>query len=336
MKPGHGEVLIAEGDVEVAEDEELLVRSSAASSTRACGPPCPNHAAGRREAQMVRAFEEIPRDTDRVIFFPRAAGGAERWEATGHDAARFQRHGSSSSRCCGTSAARRSEALERHRARRRADPRRGYDPGRERRAEQRARQLLRVVRERGGVGDVPRPRLHPRVGRHGPGPRAGARGATRAAARPTPTWSTPTSRSSPTCRRRASCSTSTASSSRTRRGPYGSARLPDSDDVLAKWMALTGDEQRLIAAANLHLPGRQVDPKQVRRDLWRLEPVGARAPAPHAAPARRARRPESDATSRARSPSVVSGPMSTTGFDLKHRSRLLAGGPVPRRRPAPS
>ena len=52
--------------------------------------------------------------------------------------------------------------------------------------------------------------------------------------------------------------------------PYGSARLPDSDDVLAKWMALTGDEHRLIASANMHLPGRQVDPKQVRRDLWRL------------------------------------------------------------------
>jgi Ni/Co efflux regulator RcnB len=52
--------------------------------------------------------------------------------------------------------------------------------------------------------------------------------------------------------------------------PYGSARLPDSDDVLAKWMALTGDERRLIATANMHLPGRQVDPKQVRRDLWRL------------------------------------------------------------------
>ncbi len=52
--------------------------------------------------------------------------------------------------------------------------------------------------------------------------------------------------------------------------PYGSARLPDSDDVLAKWMALTGDERRLIATANMHLPGRQLDPDQVRRDLWRL------------------------------------------------------------------
>jgi hypothetical protein len=52
--------------------------------------------------------------------------------------------------------------------------------------------------------------------------------------------------------------------------PYGSARLPDSDDVLAKWMALNGDERRLITSANMHLPGRQVDPKQVSRDIWRL------------------------------------------------------------------
>jgi hypothetical protein len=52
--------------------------------------------------------------------------------------------------------------------------------------------------------------------------------------------------------------------------PYGSPLLPDSDDVLAKWMALKGDEQRLITQANLHLPGRQVDPRQVQRDIWRL------------------------------------------------------------------
>jgi hypothetical protein len=52
-------------------------------------------------------------------------------------------------------------------------------------------------------------------------------------------------------------------------GPRG--RLPSSDDVLAKWMALTGDERRLISNANMHLPGRQVDPARVRRDLWRLQ-----------------------------------------------------------------
>jgi hypothetical protein len=47
-------------------------------------------------------------------------------------------------------------------------------------------------------------------------------------------------------------------------------KLPDSDDVLAKWMMIKADEERLIRGANMHLPGRQVDPQQVRRDLWRL------------------------------------------------------------------
>jgi hypothetical protein len=40
--------------------------------------------------------------------------------------------------------------------------------------------------------------------------------------------------------------------------------------VLAKWMALRADERRLIGEANMHLPGRQVDPERVRRDLDRL------------------------------------------------------------------
>ncbi len=48
------------------------------------------------------------------------------------------------------------------------------------------------------------------------------------------------------------------------------ARLPASDDVLAKWMALTSDEDRVIRRANMHLVGRQLDPARVRRDLWRL------------------------------------------------------------------
>jgi hypothetical protein len=52
--------------------------------------------------------------------------------------------------------------------------------------------------------------------------------------------------------------------------PYGSTRLPASDDVLAKWMAIRADERRLISEANMHLPGRQVDPAMVRRDLRRL------------------------------------------------------------------
>lgn len=65
----------------------------------------------------------------------------------------------------------------------------------------------------------------------------------------------------------------------------GRTRLPASDDVLAKWMALTSDEARLIGRANMHLVGRQHDPAHVRRDVWRLSEwerlgaanVGARA-----------------------------------------------------------
>jgi hypothetical protein len=53
-------------------------------------------------------------------------------------------------------------------------------------------------------------------------------------------------------------------------GDGGRARLPASDDVLAKWMALTSDEDRLIRRANMHIVGRQLDPARVRRDLWRL------------------------------------------------------------------
>jgi hypothetical protein len=52
--------------------------------------------------------------------------------------------------------------------------------------------------------------------------------------------------------------------------PFGSSRLPASDDVLAKWMALTGDEQRLIENANLHLAGRALDPHAVRADIAAL------------------------------------------------------------------
>ncbi|HEY7620420.1 MAG TPA: hypothetical protein VH834_11640 [Solirubrobacteraceae bacterium] len=77
MKPGHGEVLIAEGDVEVAEEEELLVEEFRRQLDQGMWAAVPERTtAGRREARMVKAFDEIPRDADRVIFFPRAAGGS--------------------------------------------------------------------------------------------------------------------------------------------------------------------------------------------------------------------------------------------------------------------
>lgn len=77
MKPGHGEVLLAEGDVELAEDEERLVREFHAQLDAGMWAAVPERSTdGRREARFVRAFDEVPRDAERVIFFPRAAGGA--------------------------------------------------------------------------------------------------------------------------------------------------------------------------------------------------------------------------------------------------------------------
>lgn len=52
--------------------------------------------------------------------------------------------------------------------------------------------------------------------------------------------------------------------------PEAGERLPDADDVLAKWMALRADEHELIGTANVHQLGRQLDPAMVRRDLAAL------------------------------------------------------------------
>jgi hypothetical protein len=76
MKPGHGEVLLAEGDVEVAAEEQMLLDEFRRQLDEGMWAAVPVTAeSGRREARMVKAFEDVPRDADRVIFFPRAAGG---------------------------------------------------------------------------------------------------------------------------------------------------------------------------------------------------------------------------------------------------------------------
>jgi hypothetical protein len=75
MKPGHGDVLLAEGDVDVAEDEERLVEEFRRQLDLGLWAAVPLDEGGRREAMMVRDFSDIPRDAERVVFFPRAAGG---------------------------------------------------------------------------------------------------------------------------------------------------------------------------------------------------------------------------------------------------------------------
>src|SRR6476660_1927519 len=168
----------------------------------------------------------------------------------------------------GARAGRAWRAAGRARRRRRSAPRHepGYDPGRERRAEQRARELLRscvndeewaMYRELGFL----------RVwGGQAGGPEEGwdLGGAPYAYLvyphKPIVAYLPQTGQLlNEYC---VECPDETK--------PYGSVRLPDSDDVLAKWMALKGDEQRPINQANLLLPGRQVDPRQVSRDIWRL------------------------------------------------------------------
>ena len=77
MKPGHGEVLLAEGDPRVREEEEALVEAFRRQLDEGmwAAVPVAEPGTGRRQARMVRDFAEVPRDAERVIFFPRAAGG---------------------------------------------------------------------------------------------------------------------------------------------------------------------------------------------------------------------------------------------------------------------
>ncbi len=77
MRPGFGEQVIAEGDVDLAEDEQALIEEFRRQLQQGMWAAVPTTTeTGRREAEMVRTFEEVPRTADRVIFFPRAAGGA--------------------------------------------------------------------------------------------------------------------------------------------------------------------------------------------------------------------------------------------------------------------
>ena len=76
MSPGHGDVVLAEGDPEVAEEHERLIEEFRRQLDMGMWAAVPSEErGGRREATMVRDFSEVPAGTERVIFFPPAAGG---------------------------------------------------------------------------------------------------------------------------------------------------------------------------------------------------------------------------------------------------------------------
>jgi hypothetical protein len=77
MKPGHGEIVLAEGDVEIAEQERELIEAFRRELDAGMWAAVPTETTdGRRRAELVKTFDQVPRDAERVIFFPRAAGGA--------------------------------------------------------------------------------------------------------------------------------------------------------------------------------------------------------------------------------------------------------------------
>ncbi len=77
MKPGYGEMVLAEGDVDIAEQERALIEAFRRELDAGMWAAVPTQRTdGRREAELVKSFAEVPRDAERVIFFPRAAGGA--------------------------------------------------------------------------------------------------------------------------------------------------------------------------------------------------------------------------------------------------------------------
>ena len=69
-------MLLAEGDVALPDEEQRLIEAFRAQLDQGMWAAVPlTTPDGRREAQMVKTFDEVPRDAERVIFFPRAAGG---------------------------------------------------------------------------------------------------------------------------------------------------------------------------------------------------------------------------------------------------------------------
>ena len=198
MTAGKGDVLLAEGDPNVAEDEERLIEEFRRQLDLGMWAAVPLEGeAGRREATVVRDFSEVPVSAEQVIFFPRAAGGQ------------------------GVVAA----------------------------EETRARELLRsVVGERDAA-------VYERLGFLGVENAEGGYGYLIYPQRPIVSYD---------------ARSGELLSEYCVRFREEDARLPDADDVLAKWMALQWDPEQLLRIAALDRPGTQLDPAMVRRDLAAL------------------------------------------------------------------
>ena len=229
MKPGHGEVLLAEGDVEVAEEEERLVQEF----RRQLDAGDVGRRPRARPPGAARRGWSRPSTRSRAT--PTASSSSRAPPAAPEAGAR--RDG----RCCSPSAPRivivallwelvlavAQGGLRAPPGPPRARPRPTLRP--------RPRAPRRAARPRSCCARASTTRsgrctatsASSGSGAGWPAGRgAGAAARTRAPAPRTPTSSTRTSRSSPTCRRPASCSASTASSSPTRRGPTAARGCP--------------------------------------------------------------------------------------------------------------
>ncbi len=182
---------------------------------------------------------------------------------------------------------------------RRAAP--DYDPGRERRAEQRARALLRSCVDERGLGDVSRPRLPARAGQAGVGPPAAAGPYAYLIYPHRPIVAYVPRRAAPAER-------VLRAPSRTASGPSAAHRLPG---LRRRAREVDGAHRRRAPPdrRGQHAPARAPD---------RSRKGPPRPGAPRALGAR-AGRPWS---------SVACAPREHAGiFDLKHRSRALTEGP---------
>ena len=78
MMPGYGETLVAQGDPRLDDEREALIEAFHRQLEEGmwAAVPVTDSGSGRREAVLVTDFSDIPDDAERVLFWPRAAGGA--------------------------------------------------------------------------------------------------------------------------------------------------------------------------------------------------------------------------------------------------------------------